>query len=138
MYSMDYDKLLDRVWSKLPEKLKSSERFELPEADSFIEGKTTIVRNLTELSNTLDRKPSHIIRFLSKEFAVPTSLEGNRVVIQRRLKQQQVQEKVNAYAAEYVLCHECGRPDTQITELSGEKIIKCTACGGWWPYRRIK
>ncbi|HHQ45217.1 MAG TPA: translation initiation factor IF-2 subunit beta [Candidatus Altiarchaeales archaeon] len=134
----EYGKLLDRAWKALPEDLKSHKRFELPKVDSLIEGKTTIIRNFTEIANSLDRSPQHILTFLSKELAAPAIIEGNRVVIQRNLKNKVLEDKIGDYAREYVLCHECERPDTQLTELEGEKIIKCTACGAWWPLRRIK
>jgi len=134
----DYDKLLERVWTKLPEKLKSHERFEMPSADTLIEGNQTIIRNFSEISNTLNRDSKYILKFLLKELAAPGTLEGNRVIIQRILRKQAINEKLQAYAKEYVFCHECGRPDTKITSLEGQKIIKCEACGGWWPLRRIK
>lgn len=133
-----YDTLLDRVWKGLPEKLKNHERFEMPDADAFVEGNQTIVRNFTEIANKLNRDSRYILKFLLKEFAAPGILDGNRVVIQRVLRKHVVNEKLRAYANEYVFCHECGRPDTKITSLEGQKIIKCEACGGWWPLRRIK
>lgn len=134
----EYDKLLERAWSSLPETLKSHKRYELPKADAFKEGKTTIIRNFTEITNSLQRKPSHILTFLSKELAAPATIEGNRAVIQRVLRPKMIDQKIESYAKEYVLCHECGRPDTEVTSMEGEKIIKCAACGGWWPLRRIK
>jgi len=137
---MDYDyaQLLDRAWTKLPEKLKSHNRFELPEAQTHIEGNQTIIRNFAEIASTLGRDAPYILKFLLKELAAPGILEGNRAIIQRVLKKQQIDKRIQDYAQEYVLCHECGRPDTKITSLEGHKIIKCEACGGWWPLRRIK
>jgi len=114
------------------------ERFELPEVDSFREGKTTIIKNFTDIANTLHRDPEHILRFLSKELAAPGNIDGNRLIMQRVLRRRQIQAKLQEYMDEYVICNECGRPDTEITELEGEKIIKCAACGGWWPLRKIK
>jgi len=134
----DYDVLLERVLTGLPEKLKKHDRYELPEADSFIEGNMTIIRNFHEISTSLRRKPEHLMKFLSKELAAPTNIDGNRVIIQRKLKKQVVDEKIKGYAKEFVMCHECGRPDTKITEMEGQRIVKCEACGGWWPMRRIK
>jgi translation initiation factor 2 subunit 2 len=134
----DYDALLDRVWKGLPEKLKKHDRFEMPQADAFIEGNVTIIRNFNEISLSLRRAPDQIIKFISKELAAPAAIDGTRAIIQRKLKKQVVDDKILAYAKEFVLCHECNRPDTKITELEGQKIIKCEACGGWWPMRRIK
>ncbi|MFC2154424.1 translation initiation factor IF-2 subunit beta [Candidatus Altiarchaeota archaeon] len=134
----DYDKLLDRAWSKLPDKLKEHSRFEMPEADLLVEGNQTIIKNFSEMAHTFNRKPTHLLKFLLKELAAPGNLDGSRAVIQRVLRKNIISQRIGDYAKEYVICHECNRPDTKITELEGEKIIKCEACGGWWPLRRIK
>jgi len=134
----DHNSLLDRAWTSLPEGLQSHSRFQIPSVDIFIEGNQTIITNFNEIADILGRKPRHILTFLSKELAAPANFDGRRVIIQRVLKKNMILRKVEDYVKEYVLCHECGRPDTKITELEGEKIIKCTACGGWWPLRKIK
>ncbi|MFH1722503.1 MAG: translation initiation factor IF-2 subunit beta [Candidatus Altiarchaeota archaeon] len=138
MDSFDYKGLLDRADANLPEKLKKHDRFELPEADIFVEGNQTIIKNFNEVSTSLNRKPIHVFKFLLKELAAPGTLDGSRVVIQRVLRRNIINQRIEDYAKEFVLCHECGRPDTKVTSLEGEKIVKCEACGGWWPLRRIK
>ncbi len=134
----EYNTLLERVWKGLPSKLKEHDRFEVPTSDSFIEGNMTIIRNFNEISTRLRSKPEHLMKFLSKELAAPTTTDGSRVIIQRKVKKQIVDDKIMGYAKEYVICHECGRPDTKASEMGGQKIIKCEACGGWWPLRRVK
>lgn len=138
MSEYGYEKLLDRVWENLPEKLKDHARFEIPKVDSFVEGNQTIVRNFNEIASMLGRDPKHIQTYLSKELAALVIPEGKRLIINRVLKRDMINKRIEDYAREYVICHECGRPDTKITELSGEKIVKCEACGGWWPLRKIK
>jgi len=134
----DYNALLNRLWENIPEKLKSGERFEMPQADVWVEGNVTYIRNFNEIASKLDREPKYILQYLSKELAAPGLLEPNRAVISRRLRKNIIDDKILAYAKEYVICHQCGRPDTKITSLEDQKIVKCTACGGWWPLRRIK
>ncbi|MBN2014317.1 MAG: translation initiation factor IF-2 subunit beta [Candidatus Altiarchaeota archaeon] len=134
----DYGKLLDRAWANLPEKLRDHSRFELPKADSFVEGNQTILKNFNEIADTLGRDPRHIQTYLSKELAALIVVEGKRIIINRALKREMINKRIEDYAREYVICHECGRPDTKFTELEGERIIKCEACGGWWPQRKIK
>ncbi|MFH1054591.1 MAG: translation initiation factor IF-2 subunit beta [Candidatus Altiarchaeota archaeon] len=134
----DYDRLLERVWAGLPEKLKKHDRFEVPEADAFIEGNVTIIRNFNDIALKFNRGGDHILKFLSKELAAPGTIDGSRAIVQRKLKKQVVDEKIKAYASEFVICHECGRPDTKLSELEGQKVYKCEACGAWWPMRRIK
>ncbi len=134
----NYEKLLDRAWNSLPEKLKIMSRFEIPVANIFVEGNQTIIKNFNEIADILSRDPKHILTYLSKELAAPATFDGNRTIIQRVLRGNMINKKIEDYANEYVLCHECKRPDTKITELGGRKIIRCTACGGWWPMRKIK
>jgi len=134
---LEYEKLLERAISKIPEKLKSKERFEIPKVDILIEGNQTIVRNFNEIYSKLRRKPKHIISFLSNELAAPAILDGNRLIIQRVLRANMIDKKIELYVKEFVLCNECKRPDTKITELEGEKIIQCEACGAWRPLRKI-
>ena len=134
----EYRYLLDRAWSKLPEKLHKHKRFEIPVVDVLIEGNRTIIRNFDEITAKLRRDPEELFKYLLKESASRGSLEKNRATIQRRLKVSVVNDKIEKYANEYILCHECKRPDTYIGELAGEKIIKCEACGAHWHYKRIK
>ena len=134
----DYASLLDRAWANLPEELQDHSRFQMPEVDTLIEGNQTIITNFNEIVDVLRRKPQHLLTFLSKELAAPATFDGKRAIVQRVLKRNMIAKKVEDYAKIFVLCHECGRPDTKITELSGQRIIKCSACGGWWPLRKIK
>ncbi|RLI95604.1 MAG: translation initiation factor IF-2 subunit beta [Candidatus Altiarchaeales archaeon] len=133
-----YEELLDRAWKYLPEKLKNPSRFRIPEAISFVEGNQTIIKNFNEIANVFGREPRHLLLFLIKELAAPGNYDGKRAIINRAVRREVINKKIETYAKEYVLCHECGRPDTRFTELEGEKIVKCDACGGWWPLRKIK
>ena len=44
-YFMEYDKMLERLYAELPESTKKHERFIMPQAESFIQGHKTIVKN---------------------------------------------------------------------------------------------
>jgi len=134
----EYNQLLDRVWANLPEELKSKPRFEIPETKSNIQGKQTYLLNINEIADAFQREPKHVISYLIKELAAPATYDGKKAVIQRQVRKGMLEERIKKYAEEYVFCHECKRPDTKVTELKGEKIITCTACGGWWPLKKIK
>ena len=97
-------------------------------------------RRSSPLRRTLkfNRQEEHILKFLSKELAAPSAVDGMRGIIQRKLRKQIIDDKIKEYAKEFVICHECGRPDTKVGELENQKIVKCEACGAWWPMRRIK
>lgn len=134
----NYSKLLEKAWAGLPEEVKHHERFVIPQSVTYVEGNQTIIRNFSEIADLLGRDPKHVFTYLLKELAAPGTLDGSRVVIQRVLRKSVIDSKIEGYANEFVLCHECRKPDTKFTELAGEKIIKCGACGAWRPLTRIK
>lgn len=133
-----YEDLLDRAYLNMPGKLLKHSRFELPKAEIHLEGNQTIIKNFLDISETLGREPQHLLTFLLKELATPGILRSQHAVLQRSLRAGMINKRIEDYAKEYVLCHECLRPDTKVTELAGQKIIKCEACGAWRPLRRIK
>lgn len=127
---MDYDDLLDKAHSELPEHTSGGERFEIPSLDAFVEGNKTIVKNFASVLQKIRREPDHILKFFTKEFAVPANAEGERLVLHRKLKVDLINKKFIEYVKSYVICSQCGKPDTHI-EDSGHrsKLLVCEACG---------
>lgn len=124
-----YEKLLDQAFGKLPEKSESSERFQMPRAGILPAGARTIITNFAEIASTLRRKPEHLQKFLLKELATSGELQGNRLVVQGRFRSDVVNRKIELYAKEYVLCPDCGKPDTKFTKEDRYLFLKCEACG---------
>lgn len=133
----EYDKLLDRAYKQLPEKTKTEARFELPQVDVFFEGNKTILKNFSQVVKILNRDDAHLQKFLTKELGAYSLLSGDRLVFSKKLFGKKIGDAVKKYAAEYVLCPQCGKPDTRFTTLEGVKILKCEACGGWKPLKHI-
>ncbi|MFN3528066.1 MAG: translation initiation factor IF-2 subunit beta [Candidatus Altarchaeaceae archaeon] len=136
MDDKEYLKLLDRAYDLLPEKAKRHERFEIPKVLSFIEGTRTIIKNLDEISNALMRDKNEIFTYLLKELASRGEISPGKVIIERALRPEIIDEKIKDYAHDYVLCWECGKPDTKVIEFEGKKVIKCMACGSIRPYKK--
>ena len=124
-----YEKLLEQAMSKLPNKSESSERFQMPRANILPAGARTIITNFVEIANSLRRKPYHLQKFLLKELATSGELDGNRLVVQGRFRSDVVNRKIDLYAKEYVLCPECGKPDTKFVKEDRYLFLKCEACG---------
>ena len=127
---MDYDSLLDKAYGELPENTGTGERFELPTLDAFVEGNKTIIKNLPGTLQKIRREADHLIKFFSKEFAVPVTAEGDRLVLHRKLRIETINKKFEEYVKFYVICAQCGKPDTHI-ETSGHRsrLLVCEACG---------
>jgi len=133
---MEYDKLLERAYSSLPEKASGGARFEMPIVESFVQGNKTIIKNFDEISNKLRRTPEELMKYLSRELAVPMSKEGAGLVLQGKFYDRVLNEKLKKYVTSFVICKECKKADTKI--MGGErgtKTIICEACGARSPVR---
>jgi translation initiation factor 2 subunit 2 len=131
--ALDYEALLDRAKKKLPVTLESHDRFQVPEPDVMIEGKTTVIRNFGDIVDALRRDSDHLLGYLLRELGTAGTLEGRRVVFKGKVTNAQVSERIKSYVDEYVLCSECNRPDTKIVKDGRILILVCETCGAHRP-----
>jgi len=125
---MTYEELLDKALSKVSKK-DIGERFEIPKVEILPQGNQTILRNFSDICAKLRRDEKHFLKFLSKELAAPAHIESNRAVFQRKLFANLLQRKIEDYVKKYVLCSECGKPDTNLVKDGRINLIKCESCG---------
>ncbi|MFH1520183.1 MAG: translation initiation factor IF-2 subunit beta [Candidatus Micrarchaeota archaeon] len=126
----NYEELLDSLYAKLPKNTVSGERFEMPKFEYFTEGNKTIVKNYKAVVDKIRRDPAFLSKHLSKELAVPVEIQGERLILQRKLTGDIVNKKLEEFVTKFVMCKECNRPDTHIEDL-GHRVrnIVCEACG---------
>ena len=126
----EYEKLLDELYEKLPEKRSHVERFEIPKFEYFIEGNRTIIKNFKVVADKLRREPQSIMKYLTKELAVPAEIKGERLILQRKLMGDILNKKLEDFVNNQVICNECKRPDTHIEDAGrGMRILVCESCG---------
>jgi len=82
---MEYDKMLDKLYKEVKPLETSSERFEIPKVKGHIEGYKTIIANFGQILGVLRRNQEHLIKFLFKELATPGIVEGERLILNRKL-----------------------------------------------------
>ncbi|MBS3117636.1 translation initiation factor IF-2 subunit beta [Candidatus Woesearchaeota archaeon] len=131
----DYDALLERAYSLLPESALSYERFEVPHVKGHIQGNRTIVSNFGQICSTLRREPQHTLKYLQRELATPASLDGPRLILGRKIGSQLINTKIEQYVTDFVICHECGKPDTKIVKEAKVAFLRCLACGAKHPIK---
>jgi translation initiation factor 2 subunit 2 len=136
-FNYAYEDMLDRALSQLPEKVFEKSRFEIPKSDSFTMGNRTIIRNFQEIAQNMNRDPNHLMKFLSGELATSGNFESRGAVFQGRFSQYQINEKLEKFATTYVLCHECGKPDTKLVKEGRITFLQCEACGARHSVRSI-
>jgi len=132
---MDYKELLKKGRERLPKSALHHERFEIPKIKGHIEGNKTVLTNFNEIVSAFGRESDHFLKFLLKGLATPGDLKGNRLILGRKLSSTQINEKIESYAKEFVLCKECKKPDTRIVKKDNVFFLQCLACGARHPIR---
>jgi len=127
---MDYDNLLKKAREELPASVFEKARFEIPKARGHIQGNKTIISNFIQIAATLRRKPEHMLKYVLKELATPGEIKkSGSVIMGTKIAASRINEKIRKYAEEFVLCSECGKPDTSIEKDGDFSFVKCLACG---------
>ncbi len=132
---MDYEKLLEKARENLPKGLITKERFELPKVKGHIEGNKTVITNFLEICSILQRDASQLLKYLQRELASPANIDGKRLVLGRKISSGLINEKIDKYAKEFVICDECGKPDTKLIKEGRILEKKCLACGAKHPVK---
>ncbi|RLG22754.1 translation initiation factor IF-2 subunit beta [Methanosarcinales archaeon] len=135
---MSYEEYLERALERLPDIRREDERFVIPKPVVSIEGKTTILENFSSIADTLNRSEEHLMKYLLRELGTAGKIEGGRAIFQGKFQAEDIDEQINSYVEEYVLCSECGKPDTQLVKSDRILMLKCEACGAHRPVKKRK
>ncbi len=125
----DYEKLLDQAYEKVKQVDTSSGRFEIPKIEGHFEGKKTILNNFFQIASHLRRTPEHFQKFMLRELAASGQKEGDRLVLNIKVPSTKINLKIEQYGKEFVLCKECGKPDTELIKEDRISFVHCLACG---------
>jgi translation initiation factor 2 subunit 2 len=126
---MEYKDMLKKARSEMPESVFESERFEVPKVTGHIQGNRTVISNFHQIADTLGRPIDHLLKYILKELATPGTLTNNGLILGTKVPASRVNEKIRKYATEYVLCPDCGKPDTKLIKEGDFTFIRCQACG---------
>lgn len=130
----EYLKLLEDAKKELTVPLGEHIRFQLPDLDVLLEGKTTIVRNFLQIVDAINRDAQHLLVYLLREIGAPGLLDENkRLVLKARISKEDLLRRIRNYVDTYVLCSECERPDTHLVKEGRILLLICDACGAQRP-----
>ena len=122
--------MLAEARKSLPEVVFIKERFEIPKALGHIQGNRTIISNFLQIASTLGRNVDHLLKFVLKELATPGEIKKSGALIMgTKVPASRINDKIRQYVNEFVLCNECGKPDTKLEKEGDLLYMKCTACG---------
>jgi translation initiation factor 2 subunit 2 len=133
-----YEALLKHAYRNITETSGDSDRFSVPVGRVYVEGKTTILENFADIASTLRRDQEHLMKYLLGELGTAGKIDGVRAVFNGKFEESQINSTIRKYTEDYVICSECGRPDTRLVKDGRVLMLRCDACGGHRPVRKRK
>ncbi len=125
----NYEELLRRARSQVPEGASKKERLEMPQLYVSTVGMRTTISNFKDISEVLDRDPQHILKFLTREMATAATYHDGRAIFQGKFPRDTFERLLTRYMESFVICPVCKRPDTKIIKEKRLAFIVCNACG---------
>ncbi|HIG95421.1 TPA: translation initiation factor IF-2 subunit beta [Candidatus Woesearchaeota archaeon] len=125
----EYEQLLDKALAEMPEFVFEKHRFEIPKVKGHLQGNKTVISNFLQIADLFRRRPEHMLKYVLKELAAPGGIRSGQMILGSKIPASKINEKIQKYANEFVLCGECGKPDTQLEKEKTVTYLKCTACG---------
>ena len=99
----DYEELLKRACSQMPEVSLKRERLELPRLFITAVGMRTIISNFKEIADVLNREPQHILKFLTREMATAASYHDSRAIFQGKFQRDSFERLLQRYMESFVI-----------------------------------
>jgi len=132
----DYEKLLNEAYKNVKSVAGSStERFEVPKIEGHFEGKKTILSNFFQIASHIRRSPEHFQKYILRELAASGTRDKDRLILNIKVPSAKINQKIQDYVNEFVLCKECKKPDTELTKQGRLTFLHCLACGAKHPVR---
>ena len=125
----EYESLLKRARTQLPEITSKRERLEIPRLHYAKIGMRTVIFNFKEIADALERDPLHLLKFLSGEMATAATMQSNRVIFQGKFQEDTFERLMQRYLETFVVCPVCKRPDTKVVKEKRLSFLVCQACG---------
>jgi translation initiation factor 2 subunit 2 len=126
---MNYEELLNEAYENVEVNEECGDRFEVIKVKGHHEGTKTVISNFAQIVTCIRRTPEHLLKFLGKELASQGEISGDRLILSRKLASKDVNEKIEKYVKEYVVCPKCGKPDSELNDDGGKTFMHCLACG---------
>ncbi|MGQ9624240.1 MAG: translation initiation factor IF-2 subunit beta [Candidatus Bathycorpusculaceae bacterium] len=133
----DYEELLKRARSQIPEVVSKRERLELPRLQHSTIGMRTVIYNLNDVADVLNRDLQHLLKFLTREMATAATVHESRVIFQGKFSRETFERLIQRYIDSFVTCPVCKRPDTKIVKEKRLSFLVCEACGAKSSVRQL-
>ncbi|KAK6079188.1 domain found in IF2B/IF5 [Seiridium cupressi] len=110
-------------------------RYKMPRLQVKVEGKgngiKTVVVNLSTIAQSLARPGGHVIKWFGLDLGAQTNMDppDDRWIINGAHDGETLQKSLFVFIEKYVLCDDCGNPETDLTIKDDVVRKDCKACG---------
>lgn len=125
----NYEELLQKARTQIPEVTSKDERLELPNLLYSVVGMRTILHNFKEITDALNRQPKNLLKFLTREMATAASMQESRVIFQGKFRRDTFARLLRQYVVSFVICPICKSQHTKIMKEKRLSFLMCEACG---------
>lgn len=125
---MEYESLLEEAYESV-QPCECCDRFEVRKVEGHHEGSKTVVSNFGGVANCIGRSKEELMKFLFRELATSGELNGDRLILGRKISSKAINDKIHKYFNNFVVCSSCKKPDTEIVLENGKSFLRCMACG---------
>jgi translation initiation factor 2 subunit 2 len=130
---MDYEASLDRAMDSVPDLDTGDSRLDVPDSQAQKDGAFTRFVNLGRIADALSRDSEHLHRVVQRELGTNGQFDGDRARYNGSFSGSDFDEAVDGYVDEFVICSECGLPDTRLEMEGRTRMLRCEACGAFRP-----
>jgi translation initiation factor 2 subunit 2 len=78
------------------------------------------------------------MKFLLGELGTSGKIDGTRAIFNGKFEIMLIKNIIKSYVEDYVICSECGKPDTRLVKDDRVMLLRCDACGSHRPVRKRK
>ncbi|KAK4212903.1 putative eukaryotic translation initiation factor 5 protein [Rhypophila decipiens] len=110
-------------------------RYKMERIQTKIEGKgngiKTVIPNLSSVAQSLARPGSYLIKYFGFELGAQTNIDpaDDRWIINGAHESSKLQELLDGFIKNFVLCKHCKNPETDVHINDGNITLDCKACG---------
>lgn len=111
-------------------------RYKMPKLLAKVEGKgngiKTVIVNMVEIAKALHRPPAYPTKFFGCELGAQTQMDmkNERYIVNGAHDSAKLQSLLDGFIKRFVLCTECGNPETNLEiNKKGNISQTCIACG---------
>ena len=133
---MDYEASLDRAMDSVPDLDTGDSRLDVPDAEAQKDGAFTRLTNLGRIADALSRDAEHLHSVIQRELGTNGQFDNGRSRYNGTFSGGDFDEAVESYTQEFVICSECGLPDTHLESEGRTQMLRCEACGAFRPVQK--